>query len=251
MRTQLLKGRMKEYTKYLFNSILMMSLIHLGGCDSSRKFVEEREEPLFQEGQLCLQENRNEEAFNLFNRLLERRKSACPETHFELGQLYLRVKQDPIFAIYHFRCYLEKSPDGRLARVVVDLIDTAKKEFIRTLPLNDRYTENKEHLDLLDILKQVRAENDRLKVALAQVRLSNTLATHSTNNMVTPVVPMVVQQGGMYTVQNGDSLSKISLKMYGNAGQWKRIYDANRDVLPSANSIRVGMKLRIPANTPK
>lgn len=242
---------MKAHIRYNFVIILMMGLIHLGGCDYSKKIVEEREEPLFQEGQLCLQENRNEEAFDLFNRLLEKRKGACPETHFELGQLYLRIKKDPIFAIYHFRCYLEKSPEGKLARVVVDLIDTAKKEFIRTLPLNDRYTENKEHLDLLDILKQVRAENDRLKVALAQARLSNTLATHTTNNVVTPVVPMVAQQGSLYTVQDGDSLSKISLKMYGNAGKWKRIYDANRDVLPSANSVRVGMKLRIPANTPK
>ena len=35
--------------------------------------------------------------------------------------------------------------------------------------------------------------------------------------------------------------------MYGSAVKWKLIYEANRDILPSANSLKIGMKLRIPA----
>lgn len=53
--------------------------------------------------------------------------------------------------------------------------------------------------------------------------------------------------GGTYVVQSGDMLSKIAQKTYGSAGQWRRIYDANRDVLASPDALKVGMRLRIPA----
>ena len=64
--------------------------------------------------------------------------------------------------------------------------------------------------------------------------------------MVAPVISDSSTKERFYTVQNEDSLSKISLKMYGSAVKWNIIYEANRDVLPSANSLKIGMKLRIP-----
>ncbi len=49
-----------------------------------------------------------------------------------------------------------------------------------------------------------------------------------------------------YTVQPGDTLSKIAAQIYGQATKWPDIYQANRNQLPSPNMIRVGMKLVIP-----
>ena len=49
-----------------------------------------------------------------------------------------------------------------------------------------------------------------------------------------------------YVVQGGDSLSKISKKFYGDANSWKRIFDANRDVVKNPDLIQPGWKLRIP-----
>jgi nucleoid-associated protein YgaU len=49
-----------------------------------------------------------------------------------------------------------------------------------------------------------------------------------------------------YTVQPGDSLSKIALRFYGKASLWPRIFEANRDVLDSPSLIRPGMVLKIP-----
>jgi hypothetical protein len=168
----------------------------------------------------------------------------CPETHFELGQLYLSLKKDPVFAIYHLRRYLEQSPDGKLARLVMSLIETAKKEFIRTLPLNDRYTESPERINLVDVLRQTRAENARLKSQLAQLHLSRTVAGKAIPESVALTIPLGEQR--VYTVQANDSLSRISFKMYGNASKWRTIYEANRDVLPSVKHLRIGMRLRIP-----
>jgi nucleoid-associated protein YgaU len=51
----------------------------------------------------------------------------------------------------------------------------------------------------------------------------------------------------VHTVQAGDTLSKISLHYYGDAGQYMRIFDANRDQLDDPNGIKVGQRLLIPA----
>jgi nucleoid-associated protein YgaU len=50
----------------------------------------------------------------------------------------------------------------------------------------------------------------------------------------------------IYVVQGGDSLSKISKKFYGDANSWKRIFEANRDVVKNPDMIQPGWKLRIP-----
>ena len=50
-----------------------------------------------------------------------------------------------------------------------------------------------------------------------------------------------------YTVTKGDSLSKIAKRFYGDAGQWKRIYEANRDQIKNPDLIQPGWTLRIPA----
>ena len=49
-----------------------------------------------------------------------------------------------------------------------------------------------------------------------------------------------------YTVKKGDTLQKISDKMYGSTKKWQKIYDANKDVLKSPDLIKVGQKLVIP-----
>ncbi len=49
-----------------------------------------------------------------------------------------------------------------------------------------------------------------------------------------------------YTVQAGDTLSKISKQFYGNANQYMKIFEANRDKLQSPDRIQVGQELKIP-----
>jgi nucleoid-associated protein YgaU len=62
-----------------------------------------------------------------------------------------------------------------------------------------------------------------------------------------PVDPYKVAPPRLYTVQAGDTLSKISKQFYGNAGSYKRIFDANRDQLADPDQIKVGQQLKIPA----
>ena len=50
----------------------------------------------------------------------------------------------------------------------------------------------------------------------------------------------------VYEVKSGDSLSKIAKAEYGNANEWPRIFEANKDILSDPNKIYPGQKLRIP-----
>jgi len=50
----------------------------------------------------------------------------------------------------------------------------------------------------------------------------------------------------IYVVVSGDSLSKIAKREYGDANAWKRIFEANTDILKDPNKIYPGQKLKIP-----
>lgn len=50
----------------------------------------------------------------------------------------------------------------------------------------------------------------------------------------------------IYEVVAGDSLSKIAKREYGNASEWKRIFEANADLLKDPDKIFPGQKLKIP-----
>lgn len=49
-----------------------------------------------------------------------------------------------------------------------------------------------------------------------------------------------------YTVEKGDSLSKIAKHQLGDAKHWKRIYEANRNIISNPDLIYPGQVLTIP-----
>lgn len=57
---------------------------------------------------------------------------------------------------------------------------------------------------------------------------------------------MAPPQEETYTVEKGDTLSKIARRFYGDAKAWHRIHDANRDLIANPDLIHVGWVLKIP-----
>ena len=49
-----------------------------------------------------------------------------------------------------------------------------------------------------------------------------------------------------HVVTAGESLSKIAEQEYGDAKQWRRIYDANRDTVKDPDLIYPGQTLKLP-----
>ncbi|HSE43480.1 MAG TPA: LysM peptidoglycan-binding domain-containing protein [Acidobacteriota bacterium] len=65
---------------------------------------------------------------------------------------------------------------------------------------------------------------------------------------VTPVSGKAPEhQQQTYTVVKGDTLSAISKRFYGNASEYMRIFNANRDQLDDPDKIQIGQVLKIPA----
>jgi phage tail protein X len=55
-----------------------------------------------------------------------------------------------------------------------------------------------------------------------------------------------VGDGYRYRVQKGETLIQLARKFYGDASAWKRIFEANRDVIGNPNYIKPGLRLKIP-----
>ena len=68
----------------------------------------------------------------------------------------------------------------------------------------------------------------------------------TTSPTTTPVRATQVAEPRIHTVVEGENLSRIARRYYGNSERWIDIYDANRASLPNPASLKIGMKLRIP-----
>ncbi len=49
-----------------------------------------------------------------------------------------------------------------------------------------------------------------------------------------------------YTIVKGDTLSKIAKHHYGDAGKWKALFEANRDVIKNPDLIQIGWVIKLP-----
>jgi nucleoid-associated protein YgaU len=115
-------------------------------------------------------------------------------------------------------------------------------------------------------LSNVHVENDKLlirgeaptqdaknrvwdQVKLVDPSWSNDLVADITvNPNATPQAPESheASAGQSYTVKSGDTLSKIARQFYGDANQYMKIFNANRDKLSDPDKIFPGQNLVIP-----
>ena len=61
-----------------------------------------------------------------------------------------------------------------------------------------------------------------------------------------PPVPEKAAAPRTYTIKSGDSLSKIAKQYYGNAQDWQKIYQANKDKIKNPDLIHPGQTIIIP-----
>ncbi|MCB1762940.1 MAG: peptidoglycan-binding protein LysM [Gammaproteobacteria bacterium] len=59
-------------------------------------------------------------------------------------------------------------------------------------------------------------------------------------------VPQADVKVEYYVIQSGDTLSALAKRYYGNAKEYPKIFDANREVIKDPDKIFVGQKIRIP-----
>jgi nucleoid-associated protein YgaU len=101
---------------------------------------------------------------------------------------------------------------------------------------------------ILDKLGGRKEEKPRADFSDVQSGSSTTAAEPSAPVPMPDAGPTVgtTGQDHVYTVVAGDSLSKIAKRYYGDANQWRRIHEANRDQITNPDLIHPGQRLKIP-----
>ena len=81
----------------------------------------------------------------------------------------------------------------------------------------------------------------------ADIQATNKTSTSSASQVSSTETPKMTT----YTVQAGDTLSKIAKDHLGNANAYMDIFNANRDQLSDPDKIKPGQVLKIPQHTTK
>jgi nucleoid-associated protein YgaU len=96
--------------------------------------------------------------------------------------------------------------------------------------------------DKVTVTGEVASQEEKEKILLA---VGNISGVGSVDDQITVTGPVVVA-AEFVEVKAGDTLSAISLRVYGNANQYEKIFEANKPMLKDVNKIYPGQKLRIP-----
>ncbi|MES2684894.1 MAG: peptidoglycan-binding protein LysM [Pseudomonadota bacterium] len=90
--------------------------------------------------------------------------------------------------------------------------------------------------------------NDHIRIGVpaAPVNVAPVPTTVAEAVAAEPVAPEVLPTSVFYTVEKGDTLSKIAKTHYGNANAYNAIFEANKPMLKHPDKIFPGQVLRIP-----
>ena len=139
----------------------------------------EMDDSSYREGQQLERQGRWDEALAAYLKVINRRGDSAPESNLDAGLIYLNHLRNPIFAIYHFTKYLELEPNSKQAALVRGMIDSAKREFARSLP-GQPLESQIEHLGVEEQIQRLQRENDELKAENTALRAGVAVpATHS------------------------------------------------------------------------
>ncbi|WP_449104543.1 peptidoglycan-binding protein LysM [Pseudomonas mohnii] len=96
--------------------------------------------------------------------------------------------------------------------------------------------------DKVTVTGEVASQEEKEKIVLA---VGNIAGVGSVDDQITVTGPVVVA-AKFIVVEKGDTLSAISLRVYGNANLYNKIFEANKPMLKDVNKIYPGQSLRIP-----
>ncbi len=241
----------KRFFRYLLIGGFGLGLACGGaGCNRTAASLDRLEErdPLVKRAQDKKSVRDYDGAIELYMRALDR-KPTLAKAHLEVGYLYDSEKQDYVRAIYHYQRYLELRPKAEKRTLIEGMIKQARLSFAASLPHKAggavaEIALLKREIELLR--SQVQASPAGTTGAAAAALASKKPAPAVTGDPQAPKPIPAKPAVETYVVQPGDTLSSIAGKMYKDTGKWKPIYEANRGLLSSPESVRVGQTLVIP-----
>jgi len=244
-------------------TLLAAFLLANVGCGGASERLDRRDErdPLIVRGDARKRAGDIESAIDLYQQALDR-KPQLALAHLKLAVEYDEQKKDYLRAIYHYSRYLEMRPRAQKNELIEELIRLARVSYLASLPnpppgalekiaLLERENEALRR-QVTDLTQQARTLQDEL-ATLRKGASSRPVASsaptpppRARSSDPAPAAQASAQAPETYRVQRGDTLSRIASLMYNDANQWHRIFEANRDKLPTEQSLREGQVLIIP-----
>lgn len=130
-------------------------------------------------------------------------------------------------------------------------LETLKQKYASVLDLIKRRNVRLDHLHVEGekLVMKGAAPNEAVKneVWNAIKAVDAAFGDLSADIAIDSSLPAPAPEAQKYTVKSGDTLSKIAKQYYGDAGQYMKIFDANKDKLKNPDQIQVGQELTIPA----
>ena len=124
-------------------------------------------------------------------------------------------------------------------KVTLTKTEQLKQEIQRLgVPINDLRLELGEQV-IVEGATDTTEQAEKIVLALGNVE-----GVSSVDNRIYVANPR--KEAKFYTVQSGDSLSKIAKEQYGDMSKYNKIFEANKPMLKDPDEIYPGQVLRIP-----
>lgn len=168
------------------------------------------------------------------------------EAHFRLALLYVDKLNEPVSAIHHLRRYLALAPKGKYAKEAKLNLERTELLLATNLGGGTLITRNE--------AARLKSENDDLRKQLVAAR-SGAASSPSPGASLTAAGTAAAQEAERrakaagtrtYKVVAGDTLEKVSRKVYKDKTRWKDIQDANLRAVGNPPKLKPGMTLIIP-----
>lgn len=225
-------------TKYFLKKFAIALALGLAlSCGSCDRMITPRSAQIVKDAEAKAADGNFLRAITLYESALDDSPRAA-DIHYRLALLYDDKMHDPLHALHHFKRYLTLAPSGPHANEVKSFMKKDELELGTSLSGDSVVS---------------RAEAARLKNENLALRkeLEDQRARHSNDKPSADTkTPGPEKKSGAaprtYVVREGDTLASISRKFYKSSGRWKKIRDANKNLIEDPAKLKPGMTLTIP-----
>ena len=240
--------------------MVVLSILVLLSAGCGRKAVwwdeQERKQPLMQRAADRTDQGDVDAAIRMYQQALDNNPGTA-RAHLDLALLFHDQIKDYVRAVYHYERYLELRPDTDKREMIVSRIRLAKQALAGSLLEGEGASAvriaalEKENSELQ---QQVRALEKEVRT-LRSRHAERMTAPPQEIAEPEPETPDRRPEGSVdegegavrtYRVSNGDTLSGIAGRVYGDRERWRDIQEANREILGDSSRLRVGQVLVIP-----
>lgn len=242
--------------KVVFSLLLALSWLLMTGCDREARTSDEteRDHPAMKKALEFEKAGDLESARMTYQGLLDQNPRIA-RAHLALALILDGDAGSYPESLYHYQRYLALRPDTEKRGMIESRMRSAQLAYVAMVFTNEaavlkRMGEvERENAALKVRAANLEAQSAHLQASLALARKKLATSSEEASRILDArglPVPSVQPAGKVVRVERGDTLRKISERVYGTQSRWREIYEANRTILKKVEDVRVGQVLVIP-----